>query len=425
MKTMNLFTRCLALAALLLTGCAEDEITPPRVQPKIVLSGEYSLWIGQPLSSLTPVGTAFCEAERVEGAFAWKDGTTVYDRAGQYEAAWVFTPADETRYAPVEGVVAVTVRFDLYVCGEEDNVGKVWKNGEVLYTLTEGNRETWIDIFSLFVSEGDVYTCGQEFNPQSGSFVSKIWKNDRLLYALSDNSFCSTLSVSEGHVYSGGYGYEEHAGNHRIGTVWKDGEVLYRLNDGSRDATIESLSVFDGHVYSVGYEENASGRQVGKVWKDGAVLFTLSDGSRHTIIYSLFIDKGNVYSCGYEYDNSIGYYSVYKIWKNDRLLYTLSDKDTCLSLFVSEGNVYGGGDESVNGTYVGKVWKNGEELYTLDTPGDGSICYSLFISEGNVYTCGTELVNGTYVGKVWQNEKTLCTLTDGSRDAFIRAIFIY
>ena len=76
--------RILLLAAVLLTGCGKDPIQPAK--PEASLTGTYELLTGEPLSSLTLTGTATHEGQAVAGAFAWKDGATTYDAAGQYDA---------------------------------------------------------------------------------------------------------------------------------------------------------------------------------------------------------------------------------------------------------------------------------------------------------------------------------------------------
>jgi hypothetical protein len=55
-------------------------------------------------------------------------------------------------------------------------VATVWKNGSVLYRLTNGSFAAVAT--SLFVSGGDVYAAGHKKNPQ-GRTVATVWKNGR------------------------------------------------------------------------------------------------------------------------------------------------------------------------------------------------------------------------------------------------------
>lgn len=177
-------------AALLFAACGEDEKeTPQAVLPAVSVTGTYELHTGEPLSTLTLTGTATHEGKSVDGTFEWKDGSTAYQAAGQYDAPWVFTPADAVKYTPVEGTVAVTDLPNVYVCGSEVNssnmsVAKVWKNDKELAPLTSGTLES--SVTSLAVSGADLYVCGYEANKSSES-VAKVWKNGKELYTLTGN----------------------------------------------------------------------------------------------------------------------------------------------------------------------------------------------------------------------------------------------
>lgn len=65
---------------------------------------------------MTPGGTAAFEGEKVEGAFAWKNGAAAFDRTAEYDAEWIFTPVDAGVYEPVEGTEVITVHPNVYAC---------------------------------------------------------------------------------------------------------------------------------------------------------------------------------------------------------------------------------------------------------------------------------------------------------------------
>jgi hypothetical protein len=78
----------------------------------------------------------------------------------------------------------------VYVGGIENNpqgkeVATVWKNGSLLYRLTNGNLNA--SVCSLYVSGGDVYAAGYELNPQ-GKYVATVWKNGAVLYRLDNGN---------------------------------------------------------------------------------------------------------------------------------------------------------------------------------------------------------------------------------------------
>ena len=101
-------TAVLLLAAACFAGCSDDEHPEPAV-PEVTVTGDYTLQTGDKLETLTLIGSAVADGQSVEGAFTWKDGRTVYNQIGEYDAGWIFTPADAARYTSKEGVVKITV----------------------------------------------------------------------------------------------------------------------------------------------------------------------------------------------------------------------------------------------------------------------------------------------------------------------------
>ena len=84
------------------------------------------------------------------------------------------------------GTCAVTVNPDIYVAGTDNNAAVVWKNGRTLYTLTDGKR--YAGAYSVFVSDGVVYTAGVEYNGTKD--VAKVWRNGTVLHSLTDGIGC-------------------------------------------------------------------------------------------------------------------------------------------------------------------------------------------------------------------------------------------
>ena len=409
----SLFAALLLLAG----GCDVKDPIYSTAQPEVTITGTYKLYVDEPLSTLTLTGTAAHDGQAVAGTLAWKDGATTYDKAGEYDAAWVFTPEKPDIYETAEGTVRITIAdIDVYTCGYEmegnRNISKVWKNGQVLYTLSDGSNDSYS--YSLVVWNGDVYTCG------SDGAISKVWKNDQVLYNLSDgssNSYSYSLVVWNGDIYTCGYEIE---GNRTIGKVWKNGQVLYNLGDVSNNSIARSLAVWNGDVYTCGYEIEGN-RMIGKVWKNGQVLYTLGDGS-NTYSYSLAVWNEDVYTCGY--DGKTGK-QVGKVWQNDQVLYTQSDGtsyDIVYSLAVWNGDVYTCGSDGK----IGKVWQNDQILYTL-LPNDETrvtVAFSLAVWNGKVYTCGREVNrNNRNIGTVRLNGEVLY-MTDGSKNTVFQSIVI-
>jgi len=175
-------------------------------------------------------------------------------------------------------VKTITVSLgDVYVGGLEKNsqgedIAVVWKNGSVLYRLTDGNAKC--NVVALAVSGGNVYAGGYE-KDSDGVPVAMVWKNGRVLYRLTEGSAVLSLAVSDGDVYAGG---RYNSVGYMPAIVWKNGRLLHRLNS-SGAAIAKSLFVQGGDVYAGGVERNAQGTWVAKVWKNGETLYRLNDSS--------------------------------------------------------------------------------------------------------------------------------------------------
>ena len=72
--------------------------------------------------------------------------------------------------------------YDIYTAGYTTPASKavatVWKNGQQLYTLTDGTNDAWA--YAVCVSGGTVYAAGYE--RQGDRIVAKVWENGTLKY---------------------------------------------------------------------------------------------------------------------------------------------------------------------------------------------------------------------------------------------------
>ena len=151
----------------------------------------------------------------------------------------------------------------------------MWKDGTELHALTDGKQSAYAN--SVFVSGGAVYTAGYEPN-ESGKSVAKVWKDGRTLHALTDGTlyaYAESVCVSDGDVYV--CGVEEVRENVYMLQVWKNGTVLhsYTPADQKEESGLNSISVWDGDVYTAGYDGSADGYPA-KVWKNDGELYTLT-----------------------------------------------------------------------------------------------------------------------------------------------------
>lgn len=359
MKARIFYTGCLLCASLLFTSCAKDSIHFAR--PTVTITGNYELHKGEELGTLKPAGSVEYNGQQVEGTLAWKDASITYHETGEQQAEWVFTPAEESLYAVVEGKTVVTVMPDIYACG--------------------------------------AYQDGQG---------TKVWKNGNILYERPDNGY-TIVSISEGNIFTSGFTIQLYLRP----MICKNGTLLYSLSDGSNAVYFGNWVVSDGHIYVCGYEKNENQKQVVKIWKDDIPLYTLTDGSKDAFPgHSIAIVDGSLYTLSEEYSNSK---CVTKIWKNDKVLYKTDESlDTkAIDMAISNGHIYLCVKEKSGNDSTIKVLKDGKPLYKLTDGSHFAQAYSMVVSGGDVYTCGFEdFKTNVRTGKIWKND-TLLYSTDG------------
>jgi hypothetical protein len=202
---------------------------------------------------------------------------------------------------------------DVYVAGSgwDGYTGKIFKNGSVLYSF---NRE-YPRVVSVMGS--DVYAGGSKENN-----IARIWKNGNTYYSLTpDNSLMGnifSMAFDGNDVYSAGY--EENDSNNWVAKVWKNTAVLYTLTDGAHSAVARVVEVVGNDVYILEDEWAADLGKI-RVWKNNSLLYTLVEKAVSPPAMIMALDMvvmdGNVYSLGIDGTSS-------KVWKDDTVLYSVS-----------------------------------------------------------------------------------------------------
>lgn len=186
----------------------------------------------------------------------WKNGVeqSGYDNAGEMNSVFI------------DG-------SDVYVAGKTtDNIGVIWKNGIPLYTYDSESDGSFV---SVIVADGSVYYMGGDYNGDvnSDGYGVKIWKNGEILYTLGE-VYGGSLYYSEGIIYASG---QTPNGGIYQAKVWVNGAGTV-LGDGWGSA--ESVFVFGNDVYVAGfygdYPEIAA-----VLWKNGEIV-TLSSGGMNS-----------------------------------------------------------------------------------------------------------------------------------------------
>jgi hypothetical protein len=180
---------------------------------------------------------------------------------------------------------------NVYVAGSyrdkalDKRMAKVWKNGEELHCLTDGQLNAYAS--SIAVSGGDVYVAGTVFDTQKTS-AAKVWKNGEELYSfaseLKGRAYGDCIFVTGTDVYVAGTDFDK-SSRKKIAKAWKNGEEIFSL----KDSIINSLYVFGEDVYVAGCRQKGGGTKTAKAWKNGKELYTLTDGKDNADAYAIFV----------------------------------------------------------------------------------------------------------------------------------------
>lgn len=135
---------------------------------------------------------------------------------------------------------------------------------------------------ALCLSDRTLYAAGH-----SGG-AAAVWKDKELLYTLTDgSSYAEATAVCRfGHtLYTAGYhtdGFEEE------GVVWKEGQELFDLSDGPGSGSMPySVAVCYDDIFTAGTIFGTTRTAV--VWHGDEIRYTLSDGTGHSEAYSMYV----------------------------------------------------------------------------------------------------------------------------------------
>jgi hypothetical protein len=221
----------------------------------------------------------------------WKNGQLQYSLGDGYSygngiavsgtdvfvAGFAYEQSPLTRYAmlwknsngPVNilasganGYIATAIAVsgnDVYVGGEENDNGRVWKNGVPL-TL---NNAAGCYITGVAADGADVYAVGYTPSPVR----IRSWKNGNSIdIATAGTTFANAIAISNNDVYIAGSDY---SGPKAIAKYWKNG-VAVTLGDGIRHSKANAIAINGTDVYVAGEVMGANNiSDYATVWKNG------------------------------------------------------------------------------------------------------------------------------------------------------------
>lgn len=304
----------------------------------------------------------------------------------------------------------------VYMVGYErvngKSVAKYWKDGAEI-SLTDGSRHAFGK--SAFVTDQDVYVCGEEFN-SAGIRVAKYWKNGQPV-DLGINCYAESIFVEGSDVYVAG---AEFSGSSNIRAVyWKNGVINY-LTTIATQAEAWSIAVSAGNVYVAGWEK-VNIPFVPRYWKNG-IGYTLGGGATSTgSLKSIAIAGADVYMAGGE--NTATVFSQAAYWKNDSktALGPSNSESQINHMAISGTDVYAAGYEQTGGQNFAVYWKNGV-MTRLTNGTDVGTAMAIGVKDGNIYVAGSN--GGTTQNAVYWKNGTLVPLTNGANNSYCYGMFI-
>ncbi|MDR3047963.1 MAG: T9SS type A sorting domain-containing protein [Bacteroidales bacterium] len=168
---------------------------------------------------------------------------------------------------------------DVFYCGYSNGEGKVWKNGQIYYTMD-------VKPYLIYNYQNNIYSVGMTSHVGGSSIM--VSKNNENLFSISSSTelYSHSLCVSGEDVYIGGSSVIYDYNSIGKAKIWKNNEELYFF-DGTtmNDAACMSVKVIDSDVYGAGITGND-----GKVWKNGEELYSFPN----VLLKRMFIDTHGV-----------------------------------------------------------------------------------------------------------------------------------
>jgi hypothetical protein len=264
---------------------------------------------------------------------------------------------------------------DVYFSGNGNNIGKIWKNDTLIYSISDtamvmltdmkvANDSTiysagynysnfrghvWLNDSVLFMTDTPTFIERMMLNDNGWTAVgeNKVWQNGEILYeySIDSNTVCNLYALAvdnvTGDIYTGGSIVTPGV----YACVWKNDTILWQCAAWSEVSDL----CFDGdNLYAAGFIYGAESIN-GVVWQNDSIIFQIEGGN----ITEITAYNGSLYWAGVSVSDNTAY-----IWQDGEVLYSHVDINIT-ALYVNEyGVFYAGIDDD-----IATVWKDGEVLY--------------------------------------------------------------
>lgn len=358
---------------LAVTSGAAVEITP-------AVDTTYTLTVSNPASTAPPaLRTVTVSAGPTVYAAGFNSDGTGNGVPGYWKnGTWV-------GLAPPTGVNGLVIALavsgsDVYAAGAYQDptlslVPGYWKNGTWVGLPTPAGALR-ARVTSLAVSGGNVYAGGWSSTSRTGLVsLPGYWLNGNWVglplppaAALSGQVNC--LTTSGGDVYAGGWGSADPDNRGKVAGYWKNGGwVGLPALDPVSGASVTSLALSSGKVFAGGCNINASGISVPGYWADGTWNGFTAAGST---VSSLAVSGSDVYAAGYLENSSL--VPVPGYWKDGSVVNLALPPESGagnVDVLVSSGSdVYAAGSAtSGSGALVPGYWVNATWVALTLPPG--------------------------------------------------------
>ena len=250
---------------------------------------------------------------------------------------------------------------DVYFSGNDNGIGKIWKNNTLVYSISDTANVIINDM--KVANDSTIYSAGYSYS----DFRGHVWTNDSVLFTTDYATFIERILL-------GSNGWTAAGGN----TVWQNGETLYEYTIDSTTCNLYALAIdtVTGDIYAGG--SIVTPGVYACVWKNDTIFWQCAGWSE---VNDLCFDGENLYAAGFVY----GAESIDGVvWQNDSIVFQIEGGEIN-AITEFNGSLYWAGISASDNTAY--IWQDGEVLYAHP---DCDGFNTLFVNEYGVYYAGLD-----------------------------------